>query len=43
MGGQVTTTTLDIFCTLAREAGFFGVQDGRALVNFRVLSQLIKA
>ena len=23
MAGQVTTTTLDIFCTLAREAGFF--------------------
>src|SRR6516162_4457683 len=29
MAGQVTTTTLDIFCTLAREVGFFGAQDGR--------------
>jgi hypothetical protein len=27
----------------AREAGFFGAQDGRASINFRVLSQLIKA
>jgi hypothetical protein len=32
------------FCTLrAREAGFLGTQDGRASINFRVLSQLIKA
>ena len=27
----------------AREGGFFGAQDGRASINFRVLYQLIKA
>jgi hypothetical protein len=31
------------FYNLAREAVFFGAQDGRALINFRVLYQLIKA
>ena len=31
------------FYTLAREAGLFGAQDGRASINFRVLYQLIKA
>jgi len=29
--------------SLAREAGIFGAQDGRASINFRVLYQLIKA
>jgi len=39
MAGKVTRYLL---YPRVRKAGFFGAQDGRALVNLRVLIQLIK-
>jgi len=37
------TLEYDFLESHAREAGFFGAQDGRASIKFRVLSQLVKA
>ena len=40
---QAVNAEAGVLHPCAREAGFFGARDGRALINFRVLYQLIKA